>query len=161
MAGPTAAGTTAAGTTAAGTTAAPGGRTRPATRQWDLLLIVTGAPYGSDMLTTALRLAQAVLRRGGTVRIWACGYTTMVTQTNLGELKPPNLRHPDRPYPSMPTVVRRLLAGFPGQVGWIGCTACSGERGATHHIEEVRLRSPARFAQTIAASARTVFIGGA
>jgi len=136
-------------------------RPRRGTRHWDLLLIVTGAPYGSDMLTTALRLAQAVLRRGGSVRIWACGYTTMVTQTHLGELKPPNLRHPDRPYPSMPTVVRQLLAGFPGQVGWIGCTACSGERGATHHIEEVRLRSPARFAQTIAASTRTIFIGGA
>jgi sulfur relay (sulfurtransferase) complex TusBCD TusD component (DsrE family) len=134
---------------------------RPRMRQWDLLLIVTGAPYGSDMLTTALRLAQAVLRRGGSVRIWACGYTTMVTQTPLGEVKPPNLQHPDRPYPSMPTVVRQLLAGFPGRVGWIGCTACSGERGATHHIEEVRLRSPARFAATIAASGRTVFIGGA
>jgi hypothetical protein len=134
---------------------------RPGGRRWDLLLVVTGAPYGSDLLTTALRLAQAVLRRGGSVRIWACGYTTMVTQTALGELKPPDLRDPDRPYPSMPAVVRQLLAGFPGQVGWIGCTACSGERGATHHIEEVRLRSPARFAQTIAASARTVFIGGA
>lgn len=132
-----------------------------ATRRWDLLLIVTAAPYGSDMLTTALRMAQAVLAKGGSVRIWACGYTTMVTQAPLGDAKPRNLQDPERVYPSMPAVVRQLLAGWPGQLAWIGCTACSGERGATNHIEEVRLRSPARFASTIAASGRTVFIGGA
>lgn len=131
------------------------------TRRWDLLLVLTGAPHSSDVVTTTLRIAQAALDRQASVRIWACGYATMLTQTSLGETKPRNTRDPETTYPSTAALVRQMLADFGGRLSWIGCTACSAERGATSHIPEVRLRSPARFVQTIHAADKTVFIGGA
>jgi hypothetical protein len=54
-----------------------------------------------------------------------------------------------------------MLAAYPKRFSWIGCTACSAERGATNHIPEVRLRSPARFRATIDAAHKTVYVGGA
>lgn len=131
------------------------------TRRWDLLLVLTGAPHGSDVVTTTLRMTQAALRRGSSVRVWACGYATMLTQTSLGDTKPRNTRDPDTVYPSTAALIRQMLADFDGRLSWIGCTACSAERGAISHIPQVRLRSPARFVQTIKAADKTVFIGGA
>lgn len=130
-------------------------------RSWDLLVILTAPPHGSDVLTTVLRLTQAVLDRGRTVRVWACGYNTILTQSSLGATKPVNLRDPDRIAPSATTLIRHLVADHPGRMSWIVCTACSSERGASEHIPEVRLRSDARLAQTIAAARKTVYIGGA
>jgi sulfur relay (sulfurtransferase) complex TusBCD TusD component (DsrE family) len=130
-------------------------------KRWDLLMVMTGAPHGSDVATTALRLAQAVLDRGGTVRMWTCGYATMLTQTTHGATKPKNTRAPDTHYPSPAALIGQLLADHDGRLGWIGCTACSAERGATNHIEAVRLRSPQRFVATIGTARKTVFIGGA
>ncbi|MGP3947302.1 hypothetical protein [Streptomyces sp. 7N604] len=133
---------------------------KTAERRWDLLLVITGTPHQDDMATTALRLAQAVLDEGGTVRVWACGYATMLTQTALGDTKPRNVRRPDRDYPSSAGIIRRMLVAGSGRFAWIGCTACSAERGATSHMPEVRLRSPMRFVPTIEAAVKTVYIGG-
>lgn len=135
---------------------------RPGTqRRWDLLLVVTAAPHSNDVITSSLRLAQAVLEQGHAVRLWACGYANMLTQTTQGDTKPVNTREPNTTYPSSAEVVRRMLADNPGRFAWIACTACSAERGATQHIPEVRLRSPARFVSTIESADKTVFIGGA
>lgn len=131
------------------------------TRQWDLLLVLTGPPHQNDVVTSALRLAQATLDRGGSVRLWACGYATMLTQTTHGDTKLANVRRPDVDYPSSVAVAKSMLSASEGRFDWIGCTACSVERGATLHIPEVRLRSPGRFAATIGAARTTIFIGGA
>ena len=130
-------------------------------RQWDLLLVLTGSPHYNDVVTSALRLAQATLDKGGSVRLWACGYSTMLTQTTHGDTKLANVRRPEVDYPSSSAIAQSLIAANPGKFGWIACTACSAERGATLHIPEIRLRSPARFAATIAAATTTIFIGGA
>lgn len=130
-------------------------------RQWDLLLVLTGSPHYNDVVTSALRLAQATLDKGGSVRLWACGYATMLTQTTHGDTKLPNVRKPEVAYPSSAAVARSMIAANPGRFGWIACTACSAERGAIQHIPDVRLRSAARFAATIGAATTTVFIGGA
>lgn len=130
-------------------------------RRWDLLVILTAPPHTTDTLTTVLRLTQAVLDQGKTVRVWACGYNTILTQSSLGDTKPVNLREPDRVAPSAATLIRRLVTDHPGRMGWIVCTACSAERGATKHIPEVRLRSDARLAATVAAADKTIYIGGA
>jgi sulfur relay (sulfurtransferase) complex TusBCD TusD component (DsrE family) len=131
------------------------------TRQWDLLLVLTAPPHQNDVVTSALRMAQATLDRGGSVRLWACGYATMLTQTTQGDTKLANVRRPEVDYPSPAAVAKSMIAANEGRFGWIGCTACSAERGATQHIPEIRLRSPGRFAATIAAARTTVFIGGA
>lgn len=130
-------------------------------REWDVLLVVTAAPYSSDAVTSALRIAQAVLDGGGSVRFWACGYATMLTQTVQGDTKIVNTRDPDGHYPSSSAVARAMIAAHGDRFGWIGCTACSAERGAVSHIPEVRLRSPLRLKQTMAAAKTTVYIGGA
>jgi sulfur relay (sulfurtransferase) complex TusBCD TusD component (DsrE family) len=130
-------------------------------KRWDLLVVLTAPPHTTEALTTVLRLAQAVLDEGRTVRIWACGYNTMLTQVSLGDAKPVNLRDPDRVYPSAAAVIGRMLADHGGRMGWIVCTACSAERGATRHIPAVRLRSDARLMATVAAADRTIYVGGA
>jgi len=130
-------------------------------RRWDLLLVLTAAPHSTDVVTSALRLTQAVLDEGGSARLWACGYSTMLTQTTHGAAKPRNTRAPDVEYPSTVTIARRMLQAGGGRFGWIACTACSAERGATRHIPEVRLRSPMRFRATVDAANTTIFIGGA
>jgi len=132
-----------------------------ATKRWDLLLIMTAPPHYADTFTTVLRLADAVLRRDGSARVWACGYSTMLTQDTHGETKPTNTRAPDVDHPSSASIVRDLISGHGGRFGWIGCTACSDERGATNHIGEVLLRSPGRLMATMSTSAKTIFIGGA
>jgi len=130
-------------------------------RMWDLLLILTAPPHSGDVVTSALRLSQAVLDRGGSVRIWACGYSTMLTQDTFGDTKLPNTRNPKGHYPSPSAVIQRMIADSDGRFAWIGCTACSEERGAVHHVPQVRQRSPERLALTMAGARQTLYLGGA
>lgn len=125
------------------------------------MVVLTAPPHTTDVLTTVLRLAQAVADADKRARIWACGYNTMLTQQSLGAAKPADLRDAGATAPSPAELVRRLVTDNEGRVAWIVCTACSAERGAGHAIEEVRLRSDARLAATIAAADRVVYIGGA
>lgn len=129
-------------------------------RRWDLVIAVTAAPYAADTATTVLRLAQAALEQDRTVRIWACGWFTMLTQRGLGDVKPPNVRDPDGVYPSSAAVIRRMLADFDGRFGWIGCTTCSAERGATDHIPQVVMRTPGRLIETMRSARQSIYIGG-
>ncbi|MBF6216470.1 hypothetical protein IU487_36465, partial [Nocardia puris] len=46
----------------------------------DVLLALMGAPHASDLITTALRMVQALLEQGGRVQVWTCGYATTLTQ---------------------------------------------------------------------------------
>jgi sulfur relay (sulfurtransferase) complex TusBCD TusD component (DsrE family) len=130
-------------------------------RTWDVLVILTAPPHTTDTLTTVLRLAQAVLDQEHTIRVWACGYNTMLTQSSLGDVKPADLRDPTKSAPTAAALIRGLLTAYKGRFSWIVCTACSADRGARDHIAAVRLRSDARLAATIAAAHRTVYIGGA
>ncbi|MEK8104416.1 hypothetical protein NKG94_03195 [Micromonospora sp. M12] len=108
-----------------------------------------------------LRLSRAMLDIGRTVRVWACGYNTMLTQETLGIVKPVNLLDTNRSYPSAAGVIGDMVDTHQGRFGWIVCTACSAERGAGRHIGQVRLRSDARLAATIGAAHRTLYVGGA
>lgn len=125
----------------------------------DVLLTVMGAPYESDLITTVLRLTQALLESGATVQVWACGYATMLTQQGLGDSKPRNLAAWSTPYPSTATVVREMLAAFPDRLNWYACRFCSDDRGAVAHIEQVPTRAPAKFAEHVAAADKTLFLG--
>lgn len=129
-------------------------------RRWDLLVVVTAEPYVTDTLTTALRLARSVLARGRTVRFWACGYNTALTQLSVGDAKPVNVRDPAERYPSTAELVRRMVREHDGRFAWLVCTICAAERGVGRHIDEVRLRSAPRFAATVASADRVVYIGG-
>jgi sulfur relay (sulfurtransferase) complex TusBCD TusD component (DsrE family) len=125
----------------------------------DVLLTIMGAPHESDLVTSALRLTQALLEADASVQVWACGYATMLTQESHGATKPRNLVEWSVDYPSTVTLVRELLTAFPERMYWYGCRACSDDRGATSHIPEVRVQPPTRFAAHVAAAGRTIFLG--
>jgi hypothetical protein len=125
----------------------------------DVLITMMGAPHASDMVTSVLRMCQALLDRGASVQVWACGYATMLTQQGLGDSKPRNLSDWSVDYPSTATIVRRMLGAHQDQMYWYGCRFCSDDRGATAHIPEVRVQPPFKFADHVAAAGKTMFVG--
>lgn len=125
----------------------------------DVLLALMGAPHTSDMVTSALRLTQALLDRGGRVQVWTCGYATTLTQVSLGETKPRNVVDWSRDYPSTAALVRELLAGSDGRLSWYSCRFCGEERGVTGHVPQIQVRAPFKFGEHVAASAKTLFLG--
>ncbi|MFD1147567.1 hypothetical protein [Saccharothrix hoggarensis] len=125
----------------------------------DVLITLMGAPHADDTVTSAIRLVQAMLARGGRVQVWTCGYATMLTQRSLGDSKPRNLADWSAEYPTTTALVSELLEAFPEQLFWYGCRFCSDDRGATDHLPGVVLRAPAKYADNVAAAAKTVLIG--
>ncbi|NJC70669.1 hypothetical protein HC031_13235 [Planosporangium thailandense] len=125
----------------------------------DVLLTLMGAPHSSDLVTSCLRMAQALLERGASVQVWACGYATMLTQCSLGATKPRNLAAWGTEYPSTATLVGDLLATYPDTAYWYGCRFCGEDRGAASHIPGVRVQPPWRFADHVASAGTVVFLG--
>ncbi|MEV6113822.1 hypothetical protein AB0L59_15210 [Streptomyces sp. NPDC052109] len=128
---------------------------------WDLLITLTAPPFGSDTVTTVLRLADAALRRGARVQVWACGYATALTQRSLGAAKPRDLRDLRTDHPSTAAVIGGLMKSHPDAFAWYVCRFCAEDRGATEHIDGVATRSFSRFPRHVAACATTVYVGGA
>ncbi|UYQ64822.1 hypothetical protein [Streptomyces peucetius] len=125
----------------------------------DVLITLMGAPHGSDQVTSALRLTQALLERGASVQVWTCGYATLLTQRALGPDKPRNLADWNRDYPSTAALAEELLTAFPGRLYWYGCRFCSDDRGAAEHLPQVVLRPPAGYAANVAAAGKTILVG--
>ncbi|MFI9100878.1 hypothetical protein ACIGXA_10145 [Streptomyces fildesensis] len=125
----------------------------------DVLLVLMGAPHESDLTTSVLRLVQAMLERGGSVQVWACGYATTLTQTALGTNKPRNVAHWSAAYPSSASLVQEMLAAFPGRLHWYVCRFCGADRGAGEQVPEVVMRGPSAFAGNTAAAAKTMMVG--
>ncbi|WP_062209437.1 hypothetical protein [Streptomyces sp. NBRC 109706] len=125
----------------------------------DLLLIVMGAPHQSDQTTSVLRLVQALMERGGRVRVWSCGDSTHLTQQHLGERKQRNFADWHASYPTTAVLVRDLLTAFPEQLEWFSCQFCSEDRGATDHLPEIPMYGPSKFARISASADKTVMLG--
>ncbi|GHJ36847.1 hypothetical protein [Streptomyces sp. TS71-3] len=125
----------------------------------DVLLALMGAPHTSDTASTALRTAQALLERGGTVQVWTCGYATGLTQESLGSSKPRNVVEWARDHPSTATVARGMIQEFPDRLSWFVCRFCSEERGTAEQIPEVRRRPPFKFGDHVSAATKTIFLG--
>lgn len=125
----------------------------------DVLLAMMGAPHASDLVTSALRMTQAMLDRGGLVHVWTCGYATTLTQLSLGESKPRNVVDWSRDYPSAASLIRELLSASGGRLAWYSCRFCGEERGVTQHIPEVKVRPPFKFGDHVAAAGKTLFLG--
>ncbi|MBX7553614.1 hypothetical protein K1Y78_38035 [Streptomyces sp. tea 10] len=125
----------------------------------DVLLTLMGAPHASDQVTSALRLAQALLERGASVQVWTCGYATLLTQRGQGPDKPRNLADWNGSYLSPPGLAGELLDAFPDRLHWYGCRFCSDDRGVTEHLPQVVLRPPGGYAANVAASDKTLLVG--
>lgn len=125
----------------------------------DVLLVVMGAPHESDLVTSVLRLTQALLEQGAVVSVWACGNATLLTRESLGARKPRNLAAWEVRYPSTVTLVRELMTAFPGRLNWFGCRYCSDDRGADDHVPEIRIGTPSHFPKHVTSSKQTIFMG--
>ncbi|KJK59487.1 hypothetical protein [Saccharothrix sp. ST-888] len=125
----------------------------------DVLLAVMGGPHVNDTVTSAVRLAQALLERGATVQIWTCGHATGLTKQSLGGSKPRNLENWEYDYPSSAMLAKELLDSFPEQLTWYSCRFCTEERGSQPHIEQIRLRPPFKFTEHLDAVDNALFLG--
>ncbi|MFC0602045.1 DsrE family protein [Streptomyces palmae] len=125
----------------------------------DVMISLFGAPYESERITTAFRLAQSLLDRGATVAIWTCGYSTALTCASLGDSKPRNLIDLDRDHPSTVRLVKDLLAGYPERLHWYVCRFCADERGMTEQIPQVKMKSAFRFMDHVAAADKLLCLG--
>ncbi|MBW8093470.1 DsrE family protein [Streptomyces hygroscopicus] len=131
---------------------------RPVPRT-DVLLNLFGAPHQTDLVTSALRLATALLDRGARVQIWTCGDATRLTCAALGEAKPRDYTDLGRDHPSTARVVRELIAGHPDRLYWYVCRFCAQERGAADQIPQVRKRAPFVFAEHVSAADKSLLMG--
>ncbi|MFJ8250838.1 hypothetical protein [Streptomyces sp. NPDC094466] len=125
----------------------------------DVMLKVLGAPHQTDLVTSVLRLAQALLDRGARVQVWACGDATGLTSTARGETKPMDPADHRAVHPSTAAVVRTLLAAYPDRLYWYVCGFCCSDRGAPDQIAEVGRRTPGRFWEHVRASDKVLAMG--
>jgi hypothetical protein len=131
--------------------------------RWDVLLVVTSDRYGTELFGTVLRLIGAALRDGRSVQVWACGYSTMLTQRGdaanqcgsaAGEERCTAGDHPAADQ------IARLITEQAGRFSWLACQTCSDDRGAGEHIAGVPSPSLTQFHDYVDTAAKTIYIGG-
>lgn len=125
----------------------------------DVLVKLLGGPHRTEVVTSALRLTQALLEHGATVQVWACGDATSLTCATRGDRKPRNVVNWSYDYPSTPTLVRELLTAHEASVHWFVCRFCCEDRGTTQQIPDVSTRSPSRFWEHVRAADKLVALG--
>ena len=110
-----------------------------------LFLGLIGAPYESDLFTTAVRIADEAVRQGHRVTMWTCGYATALTVATLPATKPRNAMAWDAAYPSTAALASHLLSGSGGRLEWLVCRYCAEERGTLDQMPGARIRPPYEF----------------
>jgi hypothetical protein len=129
------------------------------TYTWDLMVIMSGAPFGDESVCTALRYVDAVAARGGRVLVWACGFSTWLTQAGYGPTKPGNPMAWSLDYPSPQKQIADLLGRHGDTLTWIACRTCSEERNLMDHTPPVRMRLAMQMAKHCYQSAKVVTVG--
>ena len=124
-----------------------------------LFLGLIGAPYESDQLTTALRIADEAVRQEHRVTVWTCGYATALTTAALGPTRPRNASYWDVRYPSTAAQVAGLLDWAGGRLDWLVCRYCAEERGALEQMPGVRIRPPYEFMRRAIAADSSLVLG--
>lgn len=124
-----------------------------------LFLGLIGAPYESDLFTTAVRLAEESVRQKHQVTLWTCGYATALTVATLDATKPRNALAWDTTYPSTVALAAHLLRWTEGQLAWLVCRYCAEERGTMDQMPGVRIRPPYEFIQRAHAADVCLLLG--
>lgn len=127
--------------------------------RWDLMVILPAAPFGDESVSTALRVLDALGRREGRVLVWACGFSTWLTQDGHPETKPVNAMDRSATYPSPQAVVRALLLAHSETLTWVACRFCSEERQFVNHLPLVRMKLAMQMAAHSRQSRKTITIG--
>jgi sulfur relay (sulfurtransferase) complex TusBCD TusD component (DsrE family) len=124
-----------------------------------VLLVVMGAPYESELVTTVFRLVDATLAKRHRLLVWTCGGATSLTVRGVGEAKPPNLLRRSTEYPSTAHVVSELMARYGPRLEWHICEQCMRERGTIDQIDGVRIQPPFRFLRFLDEAAVCMSVG--
>jgi hypothetical protein len=137
-----------------------GGRGDP---RWDVLLVVTSDRYGSELFGSIRRLIDAALRDGRSVQVWACGYSTMLTQRGVAADRCGSTTGEAccaASDCSAADQIGRLITEQAGRFSWLACQTCSDDRGAGEHIAGVPSPPLTQFHDYVDAAAKTIYIGG-
>jgi len=124
-----------------------------------LFLGLIGAPYASDLFTSALRIADAAVRKEHRVTMWTCGYATALTVAEASDRKPRDTLAWDTVYPSPAAVAAHLLDRSDGRLTWLICRYCAEERAAMNQMSGVRIRPPYEFVQRAMAADVCLVLG--
>ena len=123
-----------------------------------LTILLMDPPYETENTTTALRIADAVLRKGHKVRIFA--YEGAVSLTMSQQKQHPNpVKNQDVAQADHPTTIRTIQSLFKkGPMEWIACGMCVDERGVDF-IPEAKRGGPKDFYEWVKDSTNTLVIG--
>ena len=104
-------------------------------------------PYESERTTTAMRIIDAALTGGHTVRVFA--YEGAVNLTMADQAPHPNPAKgtsiEEEEHPLLKDWVATLLEAGGDRLEWVNCGLCVDERGAGNWIEGPRRGGPADF----------------
>ena len=126
--------------------------------RFDVLLVLMGSPYDTDVFQSALRLAVSVCRTDASACIWACGYASTLTSAALGSEKPRDLGDWAVRKPSTAAIVADAVRENAG-LTWMVCGACAEDRAALPAHPAVVVAGLSRFSRTVAAARTTMFMG--
>jgi tRNA 2-thiouridine synthesizing protein D len=128
-----------------------------------LTLSIMDPPFESANTTTALRIADAALRKGHNVNVFA--YEGAVAYTHAKQAAHPNpvknktVEDADHPVPKKAVEnLFKAAAASGAKLDWVLCGLCLDERGAVDQIEGPRRGSPADLAAFVQGSDRTLHI---
>ena len=108
-----------------------------------LTIALMDSPYESGTTTTALRIADAAVRKGHNVNVFAYEGSTYLTmkeqKAHANPVKGTSVE--EQKHPTTANFVAGLLAT--GKVEWINCGMCVDERGSGDWIDGPRRGGPA------------------
>ena len=117
------------------------------------------SPYESGTTTTALRIADAAVRKGHNVNVFAYeGSTYLTMKEQKGHANPvKGTSVEEQKHPTTANFVAGLLAT--GKVDWINCGMCVDERGSGDWIDGPRRGGPADLLKWFDESDTTLIMG--
>ncbi|MBM3924698.1 MAG: FeS-binding protein [SAR202 cluster bacterium] len=124
-----------------------------------LTIALMDPPYESETTTTALRIADAAVRKGHKVNVFA--YEGAVSLTikdqapHANPVKGTSAEQEDHP------TTAKFVAGLLRTEGvqWINCGLCVDERGAGNRVAGAKLGSPADLLKWSQESTNTIIMG--
>ena len=124
-----------------------------------LTIALMDSPYESGTTTTALRIADAAVRKGHSVNVFA--YEGAVALTMADQKAHPNpvkgTSVEEQHHPTTSSWVAGLLAT--GKVDWINCGLCVDERGSGNWIQGARRGGPPDLLKWSTESTNTLIMG--
>jgi len=129
-----------------------------------LTISVMDLPYESATTTTVLRLADAALRKGHNVNVFAYeGAVALPLRTQVPHPNPiKGTTAEEQHHPITSAFISALFeaaAASGAKLDWVNCGMCVDERGATEWVDGVRRGGPGDFAKFAQESTNTVVIG--